>query len=103
MQNSRIAYYISALNALAVSYLLALLAYCYRNSTEIPDGVLHEAQQLSYALYLIALFLLLITLTSIILHFIQPRRPTSTVLITASTVIGTVVSIVLISRFIFAS
>lgn len=103
MQNPRIAYCLSVLNSLATSYLLALLAYCYRNSTEIPDSVFYETQQLSHALYLVASFLLLITLSSIMSYFIQSTRPTRTALITASTVIGTVFSIALISGFTFVS
>ena len=99
MQNPRIAYCLSVLNALAISYLLALLAYCYRDSTEIPDSVFYEAQQLSNSLYLVASFLLLITLSSIMSYFIQSTRPTRTALIMTSTVIGAVFSIVLISRF----
>lgn len=103
MKNYHISYCLSVLNALAISYLLALLAYCYRNSIEIPGRVFHEAQQLSHALYLVASILLLMTLGSIMSYFIQLSKPTRIALITASTVISAVVSIILISKFTFAS
>ena len=103
MQNSRATFFLSAFVGLSIAYLLALTAYICSISAQPIDLITDESQQSVYAINFIATLLALISLASISWHFIRPHRATPTALILSTVLVSTIATILLVSKFMFAS
>ena len=103
MQNSRAIFFISVCVALAVSYLLVLIAYMCSISAQSVDLITDEYQPSVNAINFIATLLALLSIASLIWHFIHPNRTSPTTLILSTVLLSTIATILLVSQFMFAS
>ena len=103
MQNSRAVFFISVCVALAVSYLLVLIAYMCSISAQSVDLFTDEYQPSVNAINFIATLLALLSIASLIWHFIHPNRTSPTTLILSTVLLSTLATIILISRYLFVS
>ena len=103
MHNSRVLFFISVCVALSVSYLLLLIAYMCSISAQSVNLIADEYQPSVNAYNLIATLLALLSIISLIWHFIHPNRAPPTPLILSTVLLSTLATIILTSRYLFAS
>ncbi len=103
MHNSRALFFISVCVALALAYLLILIAYMCSISAQSVNLIADEYQPSVNAINFIATLLALLSIVSLIWHFIHPNRSPPTTLTLSTVLLSTLATIIFISRYLFAS
>lgn len=104
MFKERVIFFISIASSVAVSYLIALIAYSYSGNFglfEKTDVVSHEAHAISRMIYGASVILVVVALLSLALHYIKADSPTPIAFVMSVILASSLICIGCMSWFMF--
>jgi hypothetical protein len=105
MPKERVTFLISIASSVAVSYIMALIAYGYSEEFGLFEEtkiIAQEAHVVSRLIYGTSAVLVVTALISLVLHYVKPDRPKPTAFVTSVLLVSSLICIGSMSWFMFA-